>query len=308
MALSRRNMKNYRAKPPALCAAYRVRRLRCRPNCQRVSTGLIKPHARQSWTSSPLPTLRRSIQFAAQGQLGRVTCTHCQHEFGLIDSQLDSHDTSTPRELAHFQLLEAVGSGGSGRYGKPKTRISIEPWRSRFRGRGVCRQGMLKNFLMKPAPLRNCNNPRIVAVHEIGRVGETIYIVSDFIQGRYLPTFSSKDQWAFDSPRLRDRNSRRLVPCPSAWHHPSRSETRQRRYRCRRNASHHGFWFGSSHGSRRYHDDRWQDHGDARLHVSGTSHGRFPFRRCAKRCLLARVMLFEMLTGERPSEGVLACS
>jgi WD40 repeat protein/tetratricopeptide (TPR) repeat protein/ribosomal protein S27E len=137
-----------------------------------------------------------------------IHCTQCEQEIQLVAAeegtrQQGSPGETPPLELAHFELLEKVGSGGFG-----------SVWRARDKHLDrivaikIPRHGMLstresEKFFDEARAAAQLKHPRIVGVHEIGRQGDTIYIVSDFIEGPTLfdelltRKFSNREAAAF---------------------------------------------------------------------------------------------------------------
>ena len=121
-----------------------------------------------------------------QGQPAPVVCIGCHKAFHYLDGARDLPSPSEPRELGHFLLEEAVGTGGFGTVWRATDRrldrtVAIKiPRQENLTAKEV------EKFFDEARAAAQLQHPRIVGVHEIGREGETIYIVSDFIDGPVL--------------------------------------------------------------------------------------------------------------------------
>jgi formylglycine-generating enzyme required for sulfatase activity len=90
---------------------------------------------------------------------------------------------SAPRIVGHFELLEKVGSGHFGDVWQArdvtlKRMVAIKLPRLRDEQRST-----VELFLREARAAARLRHPHVVPVHEVGRDGETVFIVSDFIAG-----------------------------------------------------------------------------------------------------------------------------
>lgn len=107
---------------------------------------------------------------------------------------------SPGHKVAQFELLEWLGTGGTGEVWKARdTRlqrtVAIKVPRSRDLS-----EAEMHRFLREGRAVAQLQHPNIVPVHDVGRDGETVFIVSDYIAGE----------------NLRDRLSRRRLPLDDA--------------------------------------------------------------------------------------------
>ena len=125
-----------------------------------------------------MPHLRQSVQ-SAPG--------HLRHAHG---------DEHRPLRVARAAGHRAA----SARSGRPATPSWTAPWRSRFRATGSWPSPEVEQVFFREArAAAQLKHPDIVSVHEVGRDEDTVYIVSDFVEGATLSRMA--DRPAADRPR-----------------------------------------------------------------------------------------------------------
>ena len=132
------------------------------------------------------PHCRNAIEVIADDPLTDVECPSCGSHFSLIDSQTTAAYSNKPRQIGHFQLLEQVGVGRFGSVWK-----ALDTQLDRIVAVKIPRQSHLapeeaEQFLREARAAAQLHHPNIVSVHEVGREDDTIFIVSDFVEGASL--------------------------------------------------------------------------------------------------------------------------
>jgi WD40 repeat protein/ribosomal protein S27E len=122
---------------------------------------------------------------SADSSLTGITCSSCGRVFDLL-ADTDEAEALPLQRLAHFQLIERLGAGGFGAvYKAHDTQLD------RIVAIKIPRRQHLSNqeaeqFLREARASAQLRHPNIVSLLEIGRDGETIYLVSDFVEGSSL--------------------------------------------------------------------------------------------------------------------------
>ena len=136
------------------------------------------------------PHCHNGIEVIEEASLANVDCPSCGSQFSLVgndpDLSLDPAGTlpqQSTQTLGRFELINEVGKGAFGSVWRGK-----DPKLDRTVAIKVPRKGQLTNteseqFFREARAAAQLKHPNIVPVHEIGKDGETIYIVSDFVHG-----------------------------------------------------------------------------------------------------------------------------
>ncbi len=148
-----------------------------------------------------------------QASWAEMLCPACGSSFSLSGS--DATYTYRPgvQILGHFELLQHVGSGRYGTVWKAR-----DTQLQRTVAVKIPRQKDLdpketEVFLRNARAAAQLNHPRIAGVHEVGRESDTVYIVTDYIDGANL------SEW-LTGQRLTSREAAELViKIAEALHH-----------------------------------------------------------------------------------------
>ena len=150
------------------------------------------------------PHCQNPIEVIQGDELTEVDCSSCGSSFNLaIDVETIGHaqtaesaidpDQPAVRTLGHFELIEQVGMGAFGAVFKARDTeldraVAVKiPRHSHVGG------SQAETFLREARAAAQLKHPNIVSVYEIGRQDETVYIVSDFIEGLPLDEWLEKN-------------------------------------------------------------------------------------------------------------------
>ena len=163
------------------------------------------------------PHCHEPIELLEDSSLEEINCPSCGSSFGVVrDAALGRESTSGGnwrREFGHFELVEQLGAGAFGTVwhahdSKLDRTVALKiPRQSNLNSEEV------EKFLREARAAAQLQHPNIVSVHEVGMAGDSAYIVSDYIRG--LPL----DQW-LESQRPTHRESAALCrKIAQALHH-----------------------------------------------------------------------------------------
>ena len=138
------------------------------------------------------PHCHNAVEVVLDPASDSVTCPGCGQAFApdgeATEARTPPAETATPqrRALGRLQLLEKVGEGAFGVVWK-----AWDPELKRFVAVKIPRHGQLEpqeveKFLGEARAPAQFVHPNIVRVYDVGREGDTVYIVSEFIDGPTL--------------------------------------------------------------------------------------------------------------------------
>lgn len=149
--------------------------------------------------------LRAGFAQALEGMELLVRCPHCSNPIALVgeerslaeipcpscgsnvnvNSEAETRRESGPpvKQLGRFRLTEHLGTGAFGTVWKGHDDKLDRAVAVKVPRKGNLTRREVEKFFREARSAAQLNHPSIVGVHEIGREGETIYIVSDFIDG-----------------------------------------------------------------------------------------------------------------------------
>ena len=112
-----------------------------------------------------------------------INCGSCGSVFSLVDRKEVPNVAQTLKAIGRFELMDCLGSGAFGTVWKAR-----DPELHRIVALKVPRGGRLTGaegefFFREARAAAQLRHPNIVPVHEVGRDANTLFIVSDFVQG-----------------------------------------------------------------------------------------------------------------------------
>jgi tRNA A-37 threonylcarbamoyl transferase component Bud32/tetratricopeptide (TPR) repeat protein len=125
-----------------------------------------------------------------------------------------ARDVYLPRQtFAHFELEERLGVGAFGEVWKARDKKLHRTVAIKIPRKGTLTATESEMFLREARAAAQLKHPSIVAIHEVGSVGETPYIVSDLVHGKTLAQLLATE-------RLSQRQTAELcVQIAEALHH-----------------------------------------------------------------------------------------
>ena len=127
------------------------------------------------------------IEVVQVDSLVDVDCPSCESSFNLAsDAGTITHEATGTRLVAHFELLEQIGTGTFGAVWKARDTELDRTVAVKIPRQSQVDDARSEMFLREARAAAQLSHPSIVSVHEVGRKDDTLYIVSDFIEGLSL--------------------------------------------------------------------------------------------------------------------------
>lgn len=136
------------------------------------------------------PRCQEPIATDVTESICEVTCTACGDRFSLVGDDA----TNQRRTIAHFELLATLGEGRFGRVWLARDRQLDREVAIKIPRKGQLSVAEAEQFYSEARAAAQLQHPNIVSVYEIGRDGETMYIVSEFVRGRTLAEWLDHEQ------------------------------------------------------------------------------------------------------------------
>lgn len=150
------------------------------------------------------PLCHEPFEIVVDQPLDDLHCSACQGRFSLARDVLDPNQKKGVTRIAHFELTERLGMGGFGTVWKAYDSKLDRTVALKIPRRGQLNADEVDEFLHEARVAGRLKHPNIVGVHEIGRDGDNVYIVSDLIDGVSLARFN-------DTKRLTQREVAELL-------------------------------------------------------------------------------------------------
>ena len=159
---------------------------------------LVELECRRSLGEEPTQTeyLQQFPEFAAQ--IEAISFQYGAAAFSTASGSIKTNDGIVQHEpgsrIAQFELLESLGAGAMGEVWKawdPRLRRNVTLKLPHNRSLA---ENELNRFLREGQSTAQLHHPQLASVHEVGRDGDTLYIVAHYVEGDNLQEYASQQQ------------------------------------------------------------------------------------------------------------------
>ena len=151
------------------------------PNDRRVATTGAMDHA------GPLqlrcPQCHAPIDVSAETLISDVVCPSCGSEFDLVADTARSYQVDNSQVINHFKLLDKVGAGAFGSVWSARDLELDRIVALKLPRKGQLSREDTERFIREARAAAQLKHAHIVSVLEVGRHDDRIYIASEFIRG-----------------------------------------------------------------------------------------------------------------------------
>jgi WD40 repeat protein/tRNA A-37 threonylcarbamoyl transferase component Bud32/peroxiredoxin len=146
----------------------------------------LSPPARSGSLRVCCPHCHQTVDVADDASLSDITCSSCGGRFSLVPEATVSHRPAEVKTIGHFELIEQVGVGAFGTVWKARDTALDRTVAIKIPRKGRLSAAETEQFLREARAAAQLRHPTIVSVHEVGREGDSVYIVSDYVRGLTL--------------------------------------------------------------------------------------------------------------------------
>ncbi|HVW38171.1 MAG TPA: protein kinase, partial [Pirellulales bacterium] len=116
--------------------------------------------------------------------------------FSLLDDAEQTTEYRPARWIAHFELRQHLGSGQFGAVWMAHDTELDRTVAVKIPRKERLDRLEVEQFLREARAAAQLRHANILRVHEVGREGDTVYIVSDFIRGAALADWLKQEQFS----------------------------------------------------------------------------------------------------------------
>ncbi len=144
------------------------------------------------------PYCRDRIEAASEDGSDESVCPSCGNRFRLVGGGVGGKETSAGpggrRWFRHFELIQKLGMGAFGEVWKARDRKL-----DRLAAIKIPRKGQLdavesELFVREARAAAQLRHPGIIGVYEAGSEGDTLYIVSEYVEGETLADLLTRER------------------------------------------------------------------------------------------------------------------
>jgi uncharacterized protein with WD repeat len=129
------------------------------------------------------PQCHGPIDLGDETPLSDIDCPSCGSSFSLLGEETKVYQAAELKTIGHFELEDQIGVGGFGSVWRARDTELDRTVAVKIPRKGKLDPEEAEQFFREARAAAQLRHPNIVSVHEVGREEDTIYIVSDYVQG-----------------------------------------------------------------------------------------------------------------------------
>ncbi len=129
------------------------------------------------------PHCHNPVELVAESPFTDIACSSCGSHFSLLGDDHTTYTRPTVKKIGHFETIEHLGTGSFGTVWKARDTELDRTVALKVPRKQQLTAVETEQFLREARAAAQLRHPNIVTVHEVGREGDNVYIVSDFVRG-----------------------------------------------------------------------------------------------------------------------------
>lgn len=129
------------------------------------------------------PHCHRQIELTDDTPPREIECPSCGSSFRLADDEAEQSLPTGIEQIGHFKLLEKIGTGAFGTVWSAQDTQLDRLVAIKIPRKGHLNSEDVEKFIHEARVAAGLRHPNIVRVHEVGKEGDRIYIVTDIVHG-----------------------------------------------------------------------------------------------------------------------------
>ncbi len=159
------------------------------------------------------PHCSNPVEVVSDTPYDEICCSSCGSSFSLVMRDESTRMAAPLKSIGRFDLISRLGLGGFGTVWKARDRELDRVVAVKIPRRGQLSPAEIDQFFREARAAAQLRHPNIVPVYEVGRDGDTLFIVSDIVRGVTLSDWLTGNRPAFrDAAEL-------CIPVAEALHH-----------------------------------------------------------------------------------------
>lgn len=143
------------------------------------------------------PHCSNHVELVGDTPLDAIDCTVCGSRFSLVDQSKETRAAHKLQKVDRFELVSRLGVGAFGTVWKARDTELDRTVAIKIPRRGQLSADEVEQFLREARSAAQLSHPNIVPVHEVGRDGDAVFIVSDLVRGVSLRDYLTTGRPSF---------------------------------------------------------------------------------------------------------------
>ncbi len=143
------------------------------------------------------PHCRCDVELLVDSPYEEMKCDSCGGDFSVAGEDSGEGPRSVLPTIGRFELIRRLGVGGFGTVWKARDPELDRLVALKIPRRGQLRPNEIEYFFREARAAAQLKHPQIVAVHELGRDDETVFIVSDYVEGEPLSKWMDQHKLSY---------------------------------------------------------------------------------------------------------------